>query len=56
MLLVLGDLSARVGIDTTGRERQRCGIMNDNGKRLCELCKENKLVIGGPFVIIKKST
>ena len=24
-----------------------CGIMKDNGQRLCELCEENKLVTGG---------
>ena len=57
MLLVIGDLNTRVGNDNAGRysnmDTQRCGIINDNGQHLCE---ENKLVIGGPFVIIKKST
>ena len=51
MLLVIGDLNARMGNDNTGRESNMgthgCGIMNDNGQRLCELCEENKLVIGG---------
>ena len=53
MLLVIGDLNARVGNDNTGSESnmgtQGCGIINDNGQRLCELCKENKLVIGDHF-------
>ena len=61
MLLVIGNLNARVhGNGNTGRESNmgthRCGITNDNGQRLCKLYEENKLVIGGPFFIIKKST
>ena len=51
MLLVIGDLNARVGNDNAGRESNmgthRCGLMNDNGQRLCELCEKNKLLIGG---------
>ena len=51
MLLVIGDLNARMGNDNTGRESNMgthgCGIMNDNGQRLCELCEENKQVIRG---------
>ena len=55
MFLVNGDLNARVGNENTNRESERarnmgthgCGIMKYNGKSLCELCEENKLVIGG---------
>ena len=43
MLLVIGDLNARVGNDKTGRQSNMgthgCGIMNDTGQRLCELCE-----------------
>ena len=51
MLLIIGDLNARVGSENTGRESNMgthgCGIMNDNGQRFCKLFEENKLVIGG---------
>ena len=36
ILLVIGDLTARLGNDNTGRQSNigthRCGIMNDNGQ------------------------
>ena len=55
MLLVIGDLNARVSNDNTGRESNlgthRGGIMNDNGERLGELCKENKLVSRGSIFL-----
>ena len=51
MLLVIGDLNARVGRDNSGRERvlgrNGYGIINDNGDRLCSFCEENDLVVGG---------
>ena len=59
MLLVIGDLNARVGNDNTDRESNMgthgCGIMNDNGQHLCKFCEENKLVIGGNIFHHKES-
>ncbi len=43
VLLMLGDLNAKVGSDNDNRGnvmgRQGVGVMNDNGKRLCDLCE-----------------
>ena len=51
VLVVLGDFNARVGSDNTNRERimgkHGTGTMTDNGSRLCDICGENDLVIGG---------
>ena len=51
MLLVLGDMNAKVGEDNQGYERamgrHELGSRNDNGERLCELCDLNELVITG---------
>ena len=51
VLMVVGDLNARVGEENTGRERamgtEGFGCINNNGKRLSDLCVENNLVIGG---------
>jgi len=52
MLLVLGDINAKVGKCNREREqimgREGLGsTMNDNGERLTDLCEENNLVIGG---------
>ena len=51
MLIVMGDLNAKVGNDNTGREREmgRNGVeqMNENGKLLADFCSANELVIGG---------
>ena len=53
VLVVLGDFNARVGNDNTNRERimgkHGTGTMTDNGSRLCDICVENDLVIGGTF-------
>ena len=55
VLMVVGDLNARVGEDNTGRERimdtQGFGCINNNGERLSDLCVENYFVIGGTNVI-----
>ena len=49
--MVLGDLNARPGNNTIGRDRvmgkHGIGTMNDNGERLCHFCEENNMVIGG---------
>ena len=47
----MGDMNAKVGNDNTDYERsmgrEGCGIMNENGERLLELCTTYDLVIGG---------
>ena len=54
MRSVAGDLNARVGTDNTGKERTMgthgYGYINNNGKRLVELCEETNLVIGGTML------
>ena len=51
MLLILGDLNAKVGSDNTGREhvmgKHGIGTINDNGERLADFCEENNMLIGG---------
>ena len=51
MLILTGDLNANLGSDNSNYMRimgtHGMGIMNDNGRRLCELCDLNKLVITG---------
>lgn len=51
MLLITGDLNAKVGEDNTNYERAMgkhgCGVMNNNGERLADFCLNNNCVIGG---------
>ncbi|XP_056009526.1 craniofacial development protein 2-like [Ostrea edulis] len=51
MMLMIGDLNAKVGADNTDCKRSMgkhgCGIRNDNGERLIDFCLNNNLVIGG---------
>ena len=51
MLLVIGDLNAKVGGDNSSFERTMgihgCGAMNENGEYLADFCSSNRLVIGG---------
>ena len=51
VLLIMGDLNAKVATDNQGKEstmrKQGLGDANDNGDRLITFCQENRLVIGG---------
>ena len=51
MLVLMGDMNAKVGTDNTDREREMgrhgLGDMNENGERLADFCTTNSLVIGG---------
>lgn len=51
MLLIIGDLNAKVGAENTNYERvmgkHRCSVLNNNGERLADFCLNNNCVIGG---------
>ena len=51
LLMIIGDLNAKVGSQNTNWERSMgkhgCGTMNDNGERLVDFCLDNNFVIGG---------
>lgn len=51
MLILMGDLNAKVGSDNTGREKEMgangLGSMNENGELFADFCASNELVIGG---------
>ena len=51
VIIVMGDLNAKVGSDNVGYEscmgREGLGERNDNGRRFADMCLENGLVIGG---------
>ena len=51
MLLLTGDMNAKVGTDNSNYERAMgrhgCGERNNNGERLADFCISNSLVIGG---------
>ena len=63
VLMVIGDLNAKVGSDNTGREdhmgKHGTGDMNENGELFADFCGLNGLVIGGtifPHKEIHKTT
>lgn len=63
LLLIMGDINAKVGNDNTNCERAMgrhgCGVMNDNGEGLVDFCLNNNCVIGGtifPHKTIHKLT
>ena len=51
MLILMGDLNAKVGSDNAGREKEMgrngLGVMNENGELLADFCAFNELKIGG---------
>ena len=51
ILLLTGDMNAKVGTDNSNNERAMgrhgCGERNNNGERLVHFCMNNNLVIGG---------
>ncbi|XP_063435995.1 craniofacial development protein 2-like [Mytilus trossulus] len=51
ILIVLGDMNAKVGNDNLDRERfmgkHGLGTINENGELLVDFCEDNDLVIGG---------
>ena len=57
MLLVMGDMNAKIGSDNTDRERtmcsRGCGNIDNNGERLVNFCINNNCVIGGNIFIHK---
>ena len=63
ILLVMGDLNAKVGEDNEGYENiigsHGVGARNDNGERLVDFCGLNNLVVTGtifPHKLIHKQT
>ena len=51
MLILMGDLNAKVGSNNTDREkvmgRHGHGNMNENGELLADFCAINNLIVGG---------
>ena len=51
VIIVMGDMNAKVGNDNLGVERTMgrhgCGTINNNGERLVDFCADNSMVIGG---------
>ena len=63
MIVVMGDLNAKIGSDNEGYEavmgKEGLGEMNDNGERFADFCDIQDLVIGGsvfPHKRIHKAT
>lgn len=55
IVIVMGDLNAKVGTDNAGCERHMgkngLGVRNENGERFLEFCQSNDLTIGGTLFI-----
>ena len=51
MIVVMGDLNAKVGNNNTNRGEVMgkfgVGVVNDNGERLCDFCSANGFIITG---------
>ena len=63
LLMVIGDLNAKVGSERNGREEaigtEGIGETNENGERFIDFCLNHSLVIGGtqfPHENVHKST
>ena len=60
VLLLMGDLNAKIGRDNRGKEsimgQHGLGEGNNNGERLSAFCKEKILVIGEPSSCTRIST
>ena len=58
MIVVMGDLNTKEGINNTNREEVMgkfgFGVMNDNGKRLCDFGSANGLVITATIFLHKE--
>ena len=58
LLVIIGDLNAKVGSNVEGYERvmgkHGVGTRNDNGEKLCDFCGMNDLVITGTIFPHKK--
>ena len=59
MLVITGDMNAKVGEENTNYERvmgkHRLGVRNGNGEKLCDMCDMNELVITGTLFPQKKN-
>ena len=51
VIIVMGDMNAKVGDDNLGVERTMrrpvCGTINNNGERLVDFCADNRMVVWG---------
>lgn len=63
MLIVMGDMNAKIGSCNTGREtvmgKEALGVINENGEMFADFCAQNSLMIGGsmfPHKRIHKET
>ena len=58
MLILMGDINAKVEEDNTDKEREMgkhgLGKMNENGEILADFCSTNSLVIGGTIFLHRR--